>query len=481
MRKTRIGLVAGAVGVAATAVAIAGPGTSTGPSSSQSPYLVPTATGVSIKSILTTGDSVNTKPDGTPYRLVGIPDGLGAFENDDHKTFTLLANHELTNGVGFPRAHGAIGAFVSKWTIDEKTLKVTRGEDLVQDIATWNTASSTWNAPAKGIALSRLCSADLAAKDAFYDRRTGKGTRERILLNGEESGTEGRAFAHLLDGTSYELPHLGKFSWENSVANPDSGVATVVVGTDDGTDGQVYVYVGSKIRTGSTVQRAGLANGALYGIKVDGIAAETNAAIPAPGTRFSLAPLGDVSGKTGTQLNTDSNTAGVTKFLRPEDSSWDPRHPNVLYFATTNAFNSPSRLWKVVFDDVTKPELGGTITAVLDGTEGQRMLDNVTVDERGQVLLQEDIGGQDQLGKVWLYDTRADALTEIAQHDPARFTPGAAGFLTRDEESSGIIPAPFLGKGWYLLDVQAHYALGGELVEGGQVLAMEVKLKKDDD
>jgi hypothetical protein len=91
--KTRIGLVAGAVGVAATAVAIAGPGTSTGPSSSHSPYLVPTAAGVSIKSILTTGDSVNTKPDGTPYRLVGIPDGLGAFENDDHKTFTLLANH----------------------------------------------------------------------------------------------------------------------------------------------------------------------------------------------------------------------------------------------------------------------------------------------------------------------------------------------------------------------------------------------------
>ncbi len=360
-------------------------------------------------------------------------------------------------------------------------MKVTRGEDLVQDIATWNTASSNWNAPAKGIALSRLCSADLAAKDAFYDRRTGKGTRERILLNGEESGTEGRAFAHLLDGTSYELPHLGKFSWENSVANPDSGVATVVVGTDDGTDGQVYVYVGSKIRTGSTVQRAGLANGALYGIKVDGTAAETNAAIPAPGTRFPLAPLGDVSGKTGTQLNADSNAAGVTKFLRPEDSSWDPRYPNVLYFATTNAFNSPSRLWKVVFDDATKPELGGTITAVLDGTEGQRMLDNVTVDERGQVLLQEDIGGQDQLGKVWLYDTRADALTEIAQHDPARFTPGAAGFLTRDEESSGIIPAPFLGKGWYLLDVQAHYALGGERVEGGQVLAMEVKLKKDDD
>ena len=479
MRKTRIGLVAGAVGVVTAAVAMAGPGTSTGPSSSQSPYLVPTATGVSIKSILTVGDSVNTKPDGTPYRLVGIPDGLGAFENDDHRTFTLLANHELTNAVGIPRAHGAIGAFVSKWTIDEKTLKVTRGEDLIQNIATWNTATSTWNAPAKGIALSRLCSANLVAKDGFYDRRTGKGTREHIFMSGEESGTEGRVFAHLLDGTSYELPHLGKLAWENSVANPGSGVATVVAATDDGPGGQVYVYVGSKTATGNTVQRAGLANGALFGIKVDGLPAETSAAIPAPGTRFSLAALGDVSGRTGAQLNTDSNTAGVTSFLRPEDSAWDPKHPNVLYFVTTNAFNSPSRLWKVVFDDVTKPELGGTITTVLDGTEGQQMLDNITVNERGQVVLLEDIGNQTPLGKVWLYDARTDKLTQVAQHDPARFTPGAAGFLTQDEESSGIIPAPFLGKGWYLLDVQAHYGLGGELVEGGQVLAMRVKLDDD--
>jgi hypothetical protein len=78
---------------------------------------------------------------------------------------------------------------------------------------------------------------------------------------------------------------------------------------------------------------------------------------------------------------------------------------------------------------------------------------------------------------VWLFDPKSGTLTKIAQHDPALFTPGAAGFLTRDEESSGIIPAPFLGKDWYLLDVQAHSPLGGELVEGGQVLAMKVKLK----
>jgi hypothetical protein len=43
------------------------------------------------------------------------------------------------------------------------------------------------------------------------------------------------------------------------------------------------------------------------------------------------------------------------------------------------------------------------------------------------------------------------------------------------EESSGIIDvSSILGEGWYLLDVQAHYPIAGELVEGGQLLAMYV-------
>src|SRR5919197_678252 len=69
----------------------------TGPSSSQSPYIVQSQPGVVTKAVLTVGDSVNLKPDGlTPYRMVGIPDGLGAFDNGDG-TFTVLMNHEIPN------------------------------------------------------------------------------------------------------------------------------------------------------------------------------------------------------------------------------------------------------------------------------------------------------------------------------------------------------------------------------------------------
>ena len=59
--------------------------------------------GVEVTSLLTTGDSVNAGPGGAPYRLVGVPDGLGAFDNSDG-TFTLLVAHELDGSVGVARA-----------------------------------------------------------------------------------------------------------------------------------------------------------------------------------------------------------------------------------------------------------------------------------------------------------------------------------------------------------------------------------------
>ena len=102
------------------------------------------------------------------------------------------------------------------------------------------------------------------------------------------------------------------------------------------------------------------------------------------------------------------------------------------------------------------------------------MMDNMTVSKRGSIYLQEDVGGNPHIGKIWRYGIATGSLEIIAQHDPARFTPGAPGFLTIDEESSGIIPmGDILGEGWYLLDVQAHYnANDAELVEGGQLLGL---------
>jgi hypothetical protein len=447
------------------------PGLDGGIFSSTQPYILPVEPGVRVSAILTAGDSPNAKPDGTPYRMVGIPDGLGAFDNGDG-TFTLLMNHELGATNGIARAHGAAGAFVSKWIIRKADFAVLHGEDLMQRVVLWNPATSSYDPPTTGVAFARFCSADLPASSALYDVSSGKGYDGRLFFDGEESGDEGRAMVHALDGTSTELPRLGKASWENVVPNPGTGEKTVVIGLDDAGGGQLYVYAGDKTATGSAVEMAGLTNGALYGVRVVGQPLES-VATGIPNGPFELASFGNVENMTGAALQAASVTAQVTGFQRPEDGSWDPNDSNDFYFVTTAAFAAPSRLWRLSFVDASRPTLGGNISMLLDGTEGQHMFDNITVDLAGHVYLQEDVGGNDHIGKIWRYDIGTDTLVMVAQHNPAFFQPGSATFLTNDEEASGIIDASdILGPGWFLEDVQAHFTIAGELVQGGQLLAM---------
>lgn len=195
----------------------------TGPSSSLAPYVLGSIPEVDTTSIISVGDSLGTRPDGVANHMVGIADGLGAFDNGDG-TFTVLMNHELGATLGIVREHGSVGSFVSKLTIDKATLAVTAAEDLSKDVFLYDAATGTYIEGTT--AYARLCSADLASVSAFFNAATGKGTIERIFMNGEESGPEGRAFAHVVTGAeagdSYELARLGNLSYENAVAAPSA-------------------------------------------------------------------------------------------------------------------------------------------------------------------------------------------------------------------------------------------------------------------
>lgn len=456
-----------------------------GPSSSQTPYMLPTVGGlnqpavgdVKTVSIFTVGDTVGG------YRMVGIPDGMGVIGNTDG-SMTLLLNHEIGATTGSVRAHGNRGGFVSKWNInaDANNLVVNSGRDLNQT----NTSINLWNGSgytAGSTAYARLCSADLAPQTAYQFGSLG--TSNPIFMNGEEAGSEGRAFGHVISGPdadkSWELPRLGKFSWENSVASPFSQTKTVVMGTDDSTPGQVYMYVGNKTASGNDVERAGLTNGNLYGVRVTGLSDESRA--NAANGRFDLHNKGNVENQTGVQVQANSEANGVTEFLRPEDGAWDTRagKENDFYFVTTDRFNTPSnpgnsRLYRMRFDDIANPEAGGEIALLLDGAiDGMQMMDNMCIDSHGRILIQEDPGNQDYLAKTWLYDIDSEGLALVATHDANRFVTGGSMFLTRDEETSGIIDAKdILGDGWFLVNTQAHYGIPGELVEGGQLMALYV-------
>jgi hypothetical protein len=471
-----------------------------GPSSSVQPYLLPSLPdGVEATAILTAGDSAENG-----YRMVGNPDGLGVLP--DGPTFSVFMNHELPRTAGIPRAHGSSGAFVSKWVIERETLRVLSGQDLTPSpnhVFRWDPAARRYTQGT--VAWDRLCSADLPASDALHFG--GRGTAERIFFDGDETAT-GRAWARIVTGpragTAWELPRLGKMAYENVVACPHPQAKTVVALLDDGAldtapiaennPSEVYIYVGTKQAEGTEIEQAGLTNGKFYGVRVSrgrvlveeesdefGLGDSTIGYIGR--ARFDLVevgPAGDVSALSNVEIEQSAIANGVCRLQRVEDGAWDPRPSldHTFYFVTTASI-SPlrnSRLWCLTFDDIERPEAGGTIELLLTNTPG-RMFDNITIDGLGRLLIQEDTGNSPWVSKVWLYGIDLGALVEIAHHDPGLFEPAGARLITQDEESSGIIDAEsVLGPGWFLLDVQVNQqnTADRELVQGGQLVALYV-------
>lgn len=446
-------------------------------------YLQASIPNVSFTPILSVGDNAAQS---TNYRMVGIPDGLGAMDNSDG-TFTVLMTHELASG-GAVRAHGGSGAFVSKWTFNKSTLAAVSGADLITQLRSGDPATGFAALSGSALNFNRFCSADLPPVSAFYNAATGKGTTERLFMTGEES-SGARAIATVVTGstagTAYTLPRFGSYSWENLVANPATGDQTLVIGTDDGSIGasKVITYVGTKQSTGNVIERAGLTNGTAYQIQ----AAVNGVPVTAEDRNNALAGSG---GKPIHQGTFSLVSSGGTGFNRAEDGAWDPRDPRVFYFVTTDQItsgNRNSRLWKLTFSDLSNPQAGGTIEVLINGKDTALMFDNITVDQQGRILLQEDPGNNVRVAQIWMYDTTSGALLSLGQHNPAYFLSGvdSSKFLTQDEESSGVLDvSSILGDGAFLVDVQAHYTIDAsnprgfsnpaELVQGGQLSILRV-------
>jgi len=418
-----------------------------------------------VTPLLTSGQQVANS-----YRMAGIPDGLGAFKTDEH-FITILMNHELPKNKGIKRAHGANGAFISKWILDIESLSIISGFDQIQHVMSWSTKEQR-HIKNTQYQFNKLCSADLAPISAFFNAATGKGYQDRLLLSGEENKQGGSAFAHIVTGeyagTSYELPHLGKFSWENALANPATGDMTLVAGMDDNEDGQVYFYIGEKHHNGSPVEQAGLANGRLYAVKTTD-------------EKFSLVNLGDVSSMSGDELEKAGNALGVSKFKRPEDGAWDLYQPNLFYFATTASIHGESQIIQLRFDDLNHPEKGSVIKPILNARAiGAQMFDNIATTNDGKLLITEDPGNHEHLSAVWLFDPASGKTEKVLEAKSEFFKDKMSEqFLTEDEENSGLIEITHLVKNaswfkadtkYFLGDIQVHKkSEDAELVEYGQL------------
>ena len=525
--KRRTAAAGAVVALAFVATATAGVTSDDGPTTTVSPYVIPAAKGVTTTSLLTVGD----EPASNGYKMVGIPDGLGAFKRNGER-FTVFLNHELRTTQGIVRRHGQKGAFVSKLRIDADTLEVRRGSDLIDPgIRYWDYVTQTYSAtasaggpnprsagdifPAQSNEFARFCSGALTAPGQLFNERSGRGYDGQIYFANEENGDEGRVFGVTKGGTAQQLPRLGLFSWENTLAADNKTDTTLVMGQEDAATGQLWAYVGRKSKKGNAFRRAGLTNGVGNVISVvDGLSkanaahVDTDAEFRAAYGKGKLAQveLAQVDwDQSGARQNAEAAADGLT-LNRIEDGAWNPRkgHRNDFYFLTTEGqTGAPSPtgltgrdgggLWKLSFEDREHPEDGATLELLLDGSESPFLNkpDNMTIDKRGNLLIQEDPGKNVSVARIVAYDIDTGRVGVVARFDPDLFAPatpgGEAAKITVDEESSGIIPADQqLGKGYFLFDAQIHPAKPDgsyndgtkpteEEVEKGQLLVLRVK------
>jgi hypothetical protein len=128
---------------------------------------------------------------------------------------------------------------------------------------------------------------------------------------------------------------------------------------------------------GSPFDRAGLTDGGPSVAAVAGAA--TDAAFRSvygkgEPARFTLASVD--WDQSGADMNAEAKSKGIS-LNRIEDGHWDPSHPDDFYFLTTERGDKTvvepgvgrdgGGLWRLRFDDIEQPELGGTLTLLSTG------------------------------------------------------------------------------------------------------------------
>jgi hypothetical protein len=444
-------------------------------------YMEAVATSATLTPITSAGDMIGT------YLVPGIPDGLGVIKNGN--SLRIITNHEwsATNAVAAGRttAGGLVsGSFLSDMTYDIASSKVTKAVDLFKDVVWYDYASGKYGqnpgAPASAAVkdsygtlnhsylLNRFCSGSLAPAGSFFDKASGYGFSDAVFLAGEEGGDESRAFAtNLTTGQLVQLPALGLAAWENVIPAPNKGKTTTLMVNEDGsaTDSQQWMYVGTKTKTGTWYEKAGFTNGKSYVVAAAaGAAVANDAEIRTKYGKNKPFPISfaEVNTKVnGKDQNIEANAKGI-EFARVEDGHFDPKKPNDYYFVTTQSDSDPlnkavaattpnpatptvsrdgGALWRIRFNDVSKPLSGATLELLLDGSESIYMSkpDNISVDSFGNVLIQEDPGNNAHLARIVSYRISDGKVGTIAQFKAEYFTSTGASFITQDEESSGII------------------------------------------
>ena len=457
-------------------------------------YLVSTNDAVDLNPIATTGDILS----GTVVR--GIPDGMGAFATADGRGITVLSNHEVATNdktaLKSATTDRPWGTSITKFNYSKSLKKFDSAEPFITTWNFWNYKTGAYSstpiggeptgatAGYFGWGVSRFCSGTYSPEGTFI--YNGVGYEGGIYTTGEEVSDQSRGFAVDSDGIAYQLPRVGIASMENIMPNLKKGANTVALISEDGsaTDSQLYMYLGKKQSTGTSVDKAGLTNGDLYVLNVPTAATDNIFRTTIAKSTPTPATFNKIDWNTDTATFHKSARDSGTTFARVEDGDWDPKNSNVFYFVTTESNKDPvataenpaepgvsrdgGALWRLTFKDAQNPLLGATLEMLLNGGESIYMSkpDNITVTGNGVVVIQEDPGGNAHVARVIAYRISDGKIATLAKFDPTYFTASGSKFMTIDEESSGVIDVTKLlakagDKNTYLmLNAQIH-VLGG--------------------
>jgi hypothetical protein len=445
-RKTTHRLLGAALAAAlAATMALAGSGLA---ATSVKPYVEPVGGAYQVRALFSVDDRVPLLggTQGQQYRMVGIPDGLGAHPNRDG-TSTLYMNHELNFTalsepvVGGPKNRGAI---VSQWLLDADGDPVAgrRAYDRIYDENTLlGPAPVVGNEAQMPRQLARFCSGFLAGSANGFDRH--------IYLTNEEA------------------------------SSPD---------TFDGKGGlSVAIFDGKKNRSAkaSVLARDGLDNGKLYVFRSLDPARNSERTFTSGSVTGEWIEVPNAEEFTDAQLEAASDAAGAMTFVRPEDGAFNPNNPSEFFFDTTGSssgadegVNELGRLYSlrlhpgnplkpatlsVVYNADTVVAAGGDIAISPDNLDVSRRY--LMINEDGTTESRAVMAAKGRDGSIWRFDLTkgpvgavgvdASTATRVAQLDP----PGRDGVPVGPGvwETSGIIDASAMfGADTWLSDVQAH-------------------------
>jgi Bacterial protein of unknown function (DUF839) len=299
-----------------------------------------------VTPLFSVNDQVQWSKGNGQYRMVGIPDGLGAHPNGDG-TATVYMNSEFPFNVqSEPLVSGPKnrGAIVSKWILDAdgNVVEGARAYDWIyNENELVGPAPTTANSTR---ALSRFCSGALAGPPQGLDRW--------IYFTNEEDGTPANTFdtkgglaVAIVDNNLYTLPKMGRFAWENTLIQPNQGTSLVAIGMEDSPtsfdpaveNSQLYMYVGKKDRSAGAgvLRRNGLDNGELYVLVPANPAKSSEATFTTGAIEVEWALIPDAEDLNETQLDAASDAVGAFRFARPEDGAFNKKNRANFLFVTT--------------------------------------------------------------------------------------------------------------------------------------------------